>query len=86
MLVEHVGGRPSITQRAMISRAARIALHLELMDQRSLRDGHVFGPHDHAHYMAWTNGLARLLAHLGLAAPPVRQPTLAEYLTRPQAR
>jgi hypothetical protein len=35
MLTEHVGGNPSIVQRALISRAARLALHLELMDERS---------------------------------------------------
>jgi hypothetical protein len=33
MLTEHIGGRPSVVQRAMICRAARMALHLELMDE-----------------------------------------------------
>jgi hypothetical protein len=36
MLTDHVGGSPSIVQRALISRAARLALHLELMDERAL--------------------------------------------------
>src|SRR5271168_3686027 len=40
MLVEHCGGNPSIVQRALISRAARLALHLELMDERSLAGNH----------------------------------------------
>jgi hypothetical protein len=80
MLVEHVGGRPSIVQRAMISRASRIALHLELMDARSLRDGHVFGPHDHNYYVSWSNALARLLARLGLEPPAARQLSAAEAM------
>src|SRR5690348_15280845 len=55
MLTEHCGGAPSIVQRALISRAARLALHLELMDERSLAGGHVFTTHDHQHYVAWSN-------------------------------
>jgi hypothetical protein len=65
-LVEHVGGRPSVTQRCIIQRAARLALHLELMDERSLAGDHVFTTHDHLHYVSWSNALARLLARLGL--------------------
>src|SRR5437764_9565956 len=39
MLVEHVGGKPSVVERALISRSARLALHLELMDERALAGG-----------------------------------------------
>ena len=69
MLVEHVGGKPSVVQRALISRAARLALHMELMDERSLVDGHVFTEHDHNFYVSWSNALARLLARLGVGSP-----------------
>src|SRR5215204_5360208 len=41
-LIEHVGGTPTITQRALISRTARLALHLELMDERALAEGRGF--------------------------------------------
>jgi hypothetical protein len=37
-LIEHVGSKPTAVQKVLISRAARLALHLELMDRRSLTD------------------------------------------------
>jgi hypothetical protein len=79
-LTDHVGGDPSIVQRALISRAARLALHLELMDERSLAGDHVFTVHDHNHYVAWSNALARLLGGLGLKSAAVRPPSLDEHL------
>jgi hypothetical protein len=66
MLIKHVGDKPSVTQRALISRTARLALHLELMDERALAEGRGFGPTDHHFYVAWSNALARHLARLGL--------------------
>lgn len=80
MLTEHVGGKPSITQRALISRGARIALHLELMDERSLAHGHAFGPHDHNYYVSWSNSLARILARLGLEPAAAKPMTLDQHL------
>jgi hypothetical protein len=68
-LLEHLGREPSITQRCLIQRAARLALHLELMDERSLAGDHVFTVHDHHHYVSWSNSLARMLARLGLEQP-----------------
>jgi hypothetical protein len=66
-LIEHVGSQPSAVQRVRISRAARLALHLELMDRRSLTN---FGmsDRDSRQYLAWSNSLSRVLAHVGLAA------------------
>ena len=78
MLTDHVGGNPSIVQRALISRGARLALHLELMDERSLAGDHVFTVHDHNHYISWSNALARLLGRLGLKAAADKPPTLAD--------
>ena len=69
MLIDHCGGNPSITQRALISRTARLALHLELMDERSLMNGREFGPTDHHFYVSWANALARHLDKLGLKRP-----------------
>lgn len=65
MLIEHVGGNPSITQRALISRTARLALHLELMDEKALKNGDVFGPTHHHFYVSWSNSLARHLEKIG---------------------
>jgi hypothetical protein len=82
MLTEHIGGRPSVVQRAMICRAARMALHLELMDERSLVDGHAFGQHDYQHYVSWSNGLTRTLARLGIEpATTAKTPSLSDYLS-----
>jgi hypothetical protein len=86
MLTKHVGGKPSLVQRALITRAARVALHLELMDERSLRDGHVFGIHDHNYYVSWSNSLARILGRLGVEAvgppPPVLDDVVANIVSR----
>jgi hypothetical protein len=71
-LYDHVGGNPTIVERALISRASRVALHLELMDERSLAEGTVLGLHDHQHYVAWSNSLARILGRLGLKGAPLK--------------
>ena len=65
-----------------IHRAARLALHLELMDERSLAGGHIFTTHDHLHYVSWSNALARLLARLGIEGAAQKQPSLVELLVR----
>ena len=80
-LTEHVGGAPSIVQRALISRAARLALHLELMDERSLAGNHEFTVHDHNHYVSWSNALGRLLARLGLQPAAAPQPSFEQVLS-----
>ncbi|HYU23913.1 MAG TPA: hypothetical protein VEO74_01825, partial [Thermoanaerobaculia bacterium] len=79
-LLEHVGNNPSVTQRCLIQRAARLALHLELMDERSLAGDHVFTTHDHLHYVSWSNSLARHLGRLGLEPAAAKAPSLADYL------
>ena len=60
--------------------AARLALHLELMDERSLAGGTAFTTHDHHFYVAWSNPLARLLSRLGMDAATAKQPSLLELL------
>lgn len=72
LLTEHIGGEPSIAQKLMITRAARIALHLELLDESVFKTGHALTQHDFQHYCAWSNCLGRLLKMLGLEAPVAR--------------
>lgn len=43
----------------------RLSLHLELMDER-LMHGAIAKPRDSNHYLAWSNGLTRTLARLGI--------------------
>jgi hypothetical protein len=77
-LLDHIGGKPSVVHRCLIQRAARLALHLELMDERSLAGSHVFTTHDHLHYVSWSNALARHLTRLGLQAAAARPPSLSD--------
>lgn len=69
-LVEHVGGHPSATQRALIERICQLTLRVESMDRKFARDG-VQTDHDSKVYLAWSNSLGRTLAQLGM------QPTAA---------
>jgi len=85
MLVEHVGGRPSIIERAMIARAARVALHLELLDEKSLAESRPLTGHDMAWYAAWSNCLTRILGRLGLKTPDKPAPSLSDLLAGEEA-
>jgi hypothetical protein len=80
LLIEHVGGRPTIVQRALITRAARLACHLEIWDQRTIPEGGAFTATGHNHYLAWSNALTRTLARLGIDGAAARSPTLAEAM------
>ena len=86
MLLEHIGGNPSIVQRALIQRAARLALHLELMDERALAHGAPFTTHDHLHYVSWSNAIARLLGRLGLQPATAAPMDATEYIRMLDAR
>ena len=83
LLTEHVGGQPSIAQKLMITRAARVALHLEKLDESVFKTGHALTQHDFQHYCAWSNCLGRLLKTLGLETPSPREPlNLGDYIAR----
>ncbi len=85
-LTEHVGGNPSATQARQIARAARIELHMAMMDARSDQNGGVMTDHDSRQYLAWVNSYRLILRDLGLERRGPRQPTLAEALgQRPAA-
>jgi hypothetical protein len=72
MLSQHVGGSPSRVQCELIRRCARLALHLELQDEKLLSGG---PPTDHSarHYLAWNNALVRTLRQLGLKSVPIER-------------
>lgn len=71
-LVEHVGGAPNVTQRALIERAAWMRLQIVMMDTK-LGCGD-FTEQDSRVYLAWVNSLGRLLARLGLEPPASAKP------------
>lgn len=64
LLFAHIGGEPSITQKLLIARVARIALHLELLDENLFKRGKGLTQHDFQHYCAWSNALARMAISL----------------------
>ena len=81
MLLDHLNGSASVTQRAVIVRACRIALHLELLDEQVFAAGKSLAQHDFTHYCAWSNALTRMLTSLGLEQPTGAQtPRLDDYL------
>jgi hypothetical protein len=84
MLAEHLGGKPSRVQVELIRRCARLALHLELQDEKSLSDA---GMSDHTarQYLAWHGALVRTLCQLGVRGSPERAPTLAEIMASSSA-
>jgi hypothetical protein len=65
MLLQHVGHAPTAIERALVSRAARLALYVELMDERSLLAGGM-SDSDSNCYLAWSNALRRTLIAIGL--------------------
>lgn len=84
-LVDHAGGKPNATQRALIDRLAWLQVHLARMDARMMRSGEMTD-HDGKQYLAWANSVARMLAQLGLQGAPPRQKTLAEHLAEKAAQ
>jgi hypothetical protein len=64
-LVAHCGGKPTVVQRHLIERAVRLSLKLELLDEQMMH-GAIFEDRDDACYLAWSNGLTRTLACIGV--------------------
>lgn len=86
MLVQHLGGAPNGVQRQLIARAARLALYVEIMDERSLAAGGM-SDRDSASYLAWSNSLRRTLLALGVNETGTkRHNTLNEYLSQKTSR
>ena len=77
-LTAHVGGAPSAPQRVLIQRAAWLQLHLAQLDAQLINKGGIATGHDTNQYLAWSNGLARLLNQLGLDAAAATPPTMAD--------
>jgi hypothetical protein len=69
-LIDHVGGRPSATQSALIDQICQIRLRLSAMDRRFAESG-MLSEHDGKQYLAWANSSSRMLRALG--TKPARQ-------------
>jgi hypothetical protein len=84
-LARHVGGRPSVTQAAIIEQIRQVRLRLAVMDRRFAETG-TQTDHDARVYLAHANTVARMLARLGLQPPPQAGASLADYLARREAK
>ena len=72
-LTQHLGGKPTITQRALIERAAWLSLHVSLFDAKLMDGGDALpSERDGRQYLAWSNALTRILRQLGADRSPVR--------------
>lgn len=81
-LLEHVGGRPTATQRMLIDRAALLTLRLAQIDRRIFADQDLTIL-DNNQTVAWQNALTRVLVALGVHQEAAREaPSLAEHLRR----
>ena len=85
-LIQHVGGKASATQKALIDQASWLRLHIRLMDNRTA-EGHAMTETDSKTYLAWVNSLRQLMVALGPEVPPpASKPiTLPEYLAAQRA-
>lgn len=72
MLIDYLGDSVDPITRQQIVRCARLALHLELLDEQTLAQGKPLTEHDYNHYVAWSNALSRTLARLGIKTNGLR--------------
>ncbi|OQP86024.1 hypothetical protein BTR14_13150 [Rhizobium rhizosphaerae] len=77
-LSEHIGGKLTAPQRALIERAAMLTLHLALMDAKVLEeDAGPLSERDSRQYLAWSNALTRIMRDLGADKKPGQKPKLS---------
>lgn len=80
-LHDHLGGTLTVTQRAMVERAAMLTLHISLMDAKAL-EGNGLAERDSRQYLAWNNALMKVLKALGTDKPKSKPaaPSLKDFL------
>ena len=79
-LTAHVGGNPNNVQRALIERAARLTLYIELMDAEALAAG-TMTERNSRQYLAWGDALRLCLHDIGVEeAKPEKSAGLDHYL------
>jgi hypothetical protein len=80
-LLAFVGGKPSMTQAALIEQLAQLKLRIATMDRKFAAAGATMTDHDQRCYLAWCNTFGRMLSRLGMQAAPPKQTNLADYLS-----
>jgi hypothetical protein len=71
-LLEHLGGKATPTQMAIIEQAAQLKLRLALFDLKHAEQGGEMTLHDTRTYLAWSNAYVRTVRELGLQPPKVK--------------
>src|SRR5215470_995014 len=78
-LTRHIGN-PNNVQKALIERAARLTLYIELMDREALEAG-TMTERNSRQYLAWVDALRLCLREIGVdEAKPAQAPSLDQYL------
>jgi hypothetical protein len=83
-LIGHVGGNPSVVERALIERAVWQTLRVAQYDAK-VATGETLSEDEDRTHLAWVNSLSRTLARLGLKGTAVKTPSLAELLAHAAA-
>ena len=86
-LTRHVGGAPNNVQRALIERAARLTLYIELMDAEALKVG-TMSERNSRQYLAWVNALRLCLREIATSssAPQDKLPSLDEIVAEHKSK
>jgi hypothetical protein len=84
-LIAHVGGHPNNVQKALIERAARLTLYIELMDRDAVEAG-TMSERNSRQYLAWVNALRLCLREIGVEeAKPDKGASIASIVARHKA-
>jgi hypothetical protein len=78
-LIQHVGGNPSATQKALIEQAVMLQMRIDMMDSATIEGG-AMNSGDDRRYLAWANSLARLMRQLGQKSAPRPTVSLAAHI------
>jgi hypothetical protein len=84
-VTQHLGGKPSATQKILIDRAAALSLRVHLMDRESARSGGM-SERNGRQYQAGSNSLTRVLNQIGFKAVADKPPALQDYLAARSAQ
>ena len=78
-LTAHIGGKPTVTQRMLIDRAATLTLRIRLLDRLTLSDAGL-SEKNAREAVCWENALRRTLIALGIKGAADRAPTIKDFL------
>jgi len=80
-LHDHLGGNLTVTQKAMVERAAMLTLHISLMDAKALEGGGLT-ERDSRQYLAWNNALMKVMKAMGTEKPKAKPsaPSLRDFI------